>query len=309
MVYNENKYRKWVFTINELDGDTLPLYTQLIEVLDSLSVNYVFQLEKANRLHYQGYLETELRQRQSTLLNKFVNTFIDKNINVRLQAITIDRMMGSTEEAINYVKKAETRVEGPFYSKSLLPYQGKDVSILNISDNLHEWQTDILHEIFNLTSASFREADDRTVNWITDSRGGSGKSKFVKYLSFKYPNDVIKLPFGSASQLRASVIAAGKRKVYFIDIPRTLGRDDDTLAIISAVEDIKNGFVSSSMYGKYQTLMFEPPHIYIFSNDSCPLSTMSRDRWVVREMTNKPYRFILYDHTNRPIFKPKTNND
>jgi len=121
-------------------------------------------------------------------------------------------------------------------------------------------------------------ADDRTIIWITDTLGNSGKSKFCKFVC--HTNKcAVKIPFGTATQIRSAVISAGPKKVYFLDIPRTLGDDDSINSIISAVEDIKNGFVTSAMYGKFQTMTFDPPHIIIFSNDPCPVTMMSIDRW------------------------------
>jgi len=45
------------------------------------------------------------------------------------------------------------------------------------------------------------------------------------------------------------------------------------------VEDLKNGFLVSAMYGKNQTLMLDPPHIVVISNMECPEKMLSKDRW------------------------------
>eukprot|EP00481_Brizalina_sp_1-RS-2013_P001407 TRINITY_DN3518_c0_g1_i1.p1 TRINITY_DN3518_c0_g1~~TRINITY_DN3518_c0_g1_i1.p1 ORF type:complete len:107 (+),score=12.12 TRINITY_DN3518_c0_g1_i1:404-724(+) len=67
--------------------------------------------------------------------------------------------------------------------------------------------------------------------------------------------------------------------MYIIDIPRTLGEDDSIMSIISVIEHIKDGYMVSSMYGKYQTLTMEPPHVIVFANMPCPRGLMSLDRW------------------------------
>lgn len=62
-------------------------------------------------------------------------------------------------------------------------------------------------------------------------------------------------------------------------MPRTLGTDDSVNSIISALEDCLNGFLSSSYYGESKTLLMEPPHVVVFSNQQCPYDKMSSDRW------------------------------
>jgi hypothetical protein len=58
---------------------------------------------------------------------------------------------------------------------------------------------------------------------------------------------------------------------YFVDIPRTLSKDDSLDSRISVLEDIKNGHLVS--------LMMDPPHRVVFSNERCPRDAMSQDKW------------------------------
>lgn len=55
--------------------------------------------------------------------------------------------------------------------------------------------------------------------------------------------------------------------VYCIDLTRTKGEDQSSKDLFSAVEQIKNGFVIDTMYGKYNESFFEPPVVIIFSNN------------------------------------------
>ena len=55
---------------------------------------------------------------------------------------------------------------------------------------------------------------------------------------------MIKLTFDSFQQLNLTLIGSGSRKVYFIDIPKIKGKDND---LIPVIEDLKNGYIFSVM--------------------------------------------------------------
>lgn len=71
----------------------------------------------------------------------------------------------------------------------------------------------------------------------------------MKWMCVNRPDDVVKLSFGSSNQLRTSVVGLGPSLCYFVDMPRTGGKDDAMNSFLSTIEDIKNGHVASSMYG------------------------------------------------------------
>ena len=64
-----------------------------------------------------------------------------------------------------------------------------------------------------------------------------------------------------------------------VDLPRVRGSDERQHELFSALEEIKNGWVESPMYGKAAELLMEPPHIWIFSNELPNISMCSLDRW------------------------------
>lgn len=274
----ENKYKDWVFTWNADNDGELPFDFELRAFLESEFELYVFQLEcgeESVRQHYQGAFRSKIRVRHATLLKRFTDRFYHPYT----KFLTINRMCGTWQENIDYCTKAETRVDDNYFSSpSLQKYLGRDIKFLNDESRLHPWQADLMEKIFEKDTSVIKTPDDRKIYWYSDSHGNCGKSKFAKFLCFNNPL-ITKLSFGTAAQLRSSIVQAGPYKVYLIDIPRTLGSDDSLSSVISVLEDIKNGFVVSSMYGKHQTLMMEPPHIICFSNDKCPRELMSYDRW------------------------------
>jgi len=244
--------------------------------------SFVFQKERgelSSRLHLQGCFRTRIRTRHNTLLNLFKQWFPDLVINV-----SIRKMEGDWIQAQEYCTKEDTRIgERPFLSSNLQKYTARDVKLFENRTSWFPWQIQIHNMVFDSISGRIKSADDRSIIWITDRAGNTGKSKFTKYLCHRY-RDIIKVPFGTSSQIRSAVIAAGIKSVYLIDIPRTLGSDDSIQSVLAAIEDIKNGFVTSAMYGKYESLLFEPPHVFVFSNERAPINLLSLDRWERYEM-------------------------
>lgn len=67
----------------------------------------------------------------------------------------------------------------------------------------------------------FIKAPQRTINFIYDKQGNTGKSLFVKWCCVNFKDEVLKFTYSTPTQLRTGIISAGPRKVYFIDLPRT----------------------------------------------------------------------------------------
>jgi len=272
-VNDENKYSYWVFTIQGVNGDDLVDQSALVKTLDKLTEKYLFQRELAASPHYQGCCKTRIRKRQQTFLKDLV-----KDLEIPLACVTINKMEGTWDQAVLYCSKLDTKA-GDIVT-NIVSYSGDDIKVIDDADGRYPWQDKIINEIIDESQARVKDTDDRSIIWIQDSKGGNGKSKLVKWCCFRY-NDIIKISFGTSNQLRSALIAAGAKRAYFIDVPRTLGSDDSLASLMSALEDLKNGFIVSAMYGKHQSLLLDPPHIVVFSNDTCPERYMSTDRWKI----------------------------
>jgi hypothetical protein len=281
-----NKYSNYMATIFVPNEDVKKLIPDLVrEAFESVSDKYVFQLEKCpttGNIHYQCCLVTRIRKRHRTLLNE-----LSVSLQIDPKYITIDRMQGSWDQAKEYCTKNDTRVkedgyDKPFLSRDLaaaevMRYKGKDLEVFK-TKGFFLWQEKINNIIFKNGTSDFNSSSCREVFWVEDTRGNSGKSPFTKYLCYNYP-EITKLAFGSGSQMRSAIIEEGPKKCYIIDIPRKLCNDDFQNNIYSCIEDIKNGFVKSSMYGQPKSLFMEPPQVIIFSNYECPIDKLSMDRW------------------------------
>jgi hypothetical protein len=293
----ELKYKTWVMTVNTLESGYLPTQEELLVFLDENCQEYVFQLEsgeETDTLHYQCAYKLNIRKRKSTLLH-----LLEKYFPGNVAAFQLEVAYGAWDEAVKYCTKGETRRGVPISSFPL--YSNADIAFLVDKGSRFPWQNDLINEIVVPSGMHFKAADDRRIFWITDKQGCTGKSKFTKFMCLYYRN-TIKVPFGTSTQMRSAIIDAGPQQLYFIDIPRTLGHDDDMQALYSLIEDLKNGFVVSSMYGKNRRIMFDPPHIIVFTNRNCPRESLSSDRWIEKEIT-KDKEFI--EPNPYAVFWPK----
>lgn len=291
IVYNEykerNKYNRWVFTWNAGSMGELIPEEDLIAILESLGTTFAFQKEKGQqgRVHYQGFLVTKIRTRKYSLLNNFELACPSLTYANSTQ-LTLNPARGTQQQILEYVSKSETKIGNTIYSNDIRPYVSRDLELLQNRKHWYPWQNS-LEDLLFLNEKQIIEPDDRHIIWITDTFGNSGKSKLVKLWCTRFPDSIIKVPFGSASQLRSSICMAGPKLIYFVDIPRTIGSEDDLLAIISVLEDIKNGFITTSMYGQFKQLLFEPPHVVVLTNNDPPRALLSKDRWLTFLIQNK----------------------
>ena len=157
-------------------------------------------------------------------------------------------------------------------------YSAEDLKVFEEYRNLYDWQKTLYEKII-APDGEFNAADSSKIISVIDKEGKKGKSSFVKWLCYNYPLDIARISYGTASQLRSAVFNMGRRKCYIIDLPRTRGKSDSLADILSVIEDVKNGFVTSSMDEGDKQLMMAPPTVIVFSNTTLPLHSLSEDRW------------------------------
>ena len=95
------------------------------------------------------------------------------------------------------------------------------------------------------------------------------------------------------------------------DLPRTISKSLSLTDLFQSMEEIKNGYVVDTMYGKYNEGIFDPPLIVIFTNFKFEelQSNMSEDRWVVfelgvnQELCENYYDFELGNRVSTPVEK------
>lgn len=258
----------WLFSVTWF----APVTSQSIahKAFEKLAKKFIYQWElgsNTKREHCQGYIN--LRKK-----SYHTGRAIAKQLSMLgMNGVTCKPASDDGKEMLKaYVMKDDTRIAGPWADRPI--YMGRDLSCM---DNPYPWQESILDIISN-------DPDDRTILWIDDSGGNIGKTKLLKYLC--YNKKAKRVPMGNATQLKTNIIAQGVHRCYCVDIPRSLGSTERMQDLISALEELKGGWVSSAMYGKHQELFMEPPHVIIFSNMPPPMHMMSLDRWQIYTVEN-----------------------
>lgn len=240
------------------------LETELSDLADS----WVFQIESTaqeddgtyKNLHVQGRARFKKRVRKTQILNeKYLTGAIDAFYRASWSPTS------SNCKNFDYVLKEETRIYGPWADKKL--FLGKSL----IKDyQLKPWMTQLIDDIEKhgviMDDKYFRE-----IVHVYDIEGGHMKSSFTRYLLNKYKERVSYInPFGTANQISSCFAKGGAKDLYLLDLPRAFktetGYHNNYPEICNVIEKLKDGVVSSSMYGDGQTLLMDPPFIIMFSN-------------------------------------------
>lgn len=268
---------------------TRPSASRVKDIFSEFFDQWCFQLEKGTKEgkeHYQCRGIINPAQKTETLLTVIEARGYDRRDITFLPESNNSLAQGGLSF---YVMKDDTRVEGPWYDPTYNPrkrvtYEGRDLECMKTP---REFQTWIMAQCATVP-------DDRTMYWIFNQSGCGGKSKLMKYMRMNPEWDMARVPMGSATQIKTSVIEKGPHSIYMVDLPRVRGSDERQQELFSALEEIKNGWVESPMYGKNAELLMEPPHIFIFSNELPNLSFASMDRWRI---------FNLYDFKGTQAFR------
>lgn len=240
--------RNWSIVLNNYTEDDIYTFTHLEDCKGKVCK----EVGKSGTPHLQSYFEFKNAKSMMAIKKLFKN---DK--------LHCEPAYKCREANKRYCVKGEIiRDDFPTTFK----YQGRD---LPKEEDLYDWQKFIVDLIS-------KPADDRHVYWFYEPEGNSGKTKFGKYLCFHNPNVCLTTATKSADILTS---VNDHFNVYILDFPRTLGSD---YCPYTAIEQLKNGFITDAKLKKEaRIVMFDPPHVIIFSNHPPERSKLSRDRWQV----------------------------
>jgi len=267
--------RAWVFTHNNpsYPFDQLPICSKERYV--------VWQHEKVDTDHVQGYIELVAPQRMS-FMSKW------------LPGAHFEVRRGTAEQARKYCMEEDTRVEGPWERGSFGGAQGSRGDIREVSTAISSGSSkrDIYEEypevaakyprfvetmlryvnedkVSRILEFTPREgyqteilkilqepADPRKIYWVYDAVGNSGKTYFAKYLvdnkSAYYTN--------GGKSVDLTYAYEGQGIVIFDYV-----RESCDYVGYGVIEQLKNGILMST---KYESGMkrYEIPHVVVFAN-------------------------------------------
>jgi hypothetical protein len=254
-------------------------------IFTSLKANQIFRYKKDGRVSY--LFGTDGRFRRGKVSKLIGQHLIKQDLIEKYRVKSLLK-----KEFFRYIEKRE-KIEDIKLSVKLSDdrfsdYSGKDIEILNNRKNWFPWQTQIYNLLF-FGDGTVRPATSRTVVFIYDPVGLSGKSLYWKWLSYKYSQQEVigYLALASSSQLRSALQSCRNRQIYICDIPRSLSAEDtkQVASLMGVVEDIKNGLLISHMYGRHSLLYQDSSHVIVSSNFLIDPGALSQDRWLVYKMS------------------------
>lgn len=136
------------------------------------------------------------------------------------------------------------------------------------------WQT-------ALSARLEQPADDRTVEFVVDPLGNSGKTWFCQYLFTHHPTKTQILGMGKREDL--TYLIDEEKSIFLFDIPR----DSMQFFQYSVVEMLKNRMVQQTKYQSRTKLFRTPVHVVVFCNELPDMTKLSLDRFRITELSNQ----------------------
>lgn len=287
----------------------------LLEYLNGLEVknvsnnktlinDFVGQLELGaeNKIpHYQLAIEMRTICTKKKVLEAFEKR-IHAHISVQVQF--------NFEDMKNYCEK-KTDFVLPEYSGKICKHEW-DMDLLDRKPQLRKfmeipfaWQTFLENSILN------KIPDDRTVDWIIDPIGNTGKSTFARLYVYKDLTDGIFMKIDNLDRMELTLIKKIEKyrskyskdpKVLLFDFPRA----SDMKKVLSAtalMEDAKSGYLETTFGGNHKEIQIGNIHIVVFSNNCPDLSVLSVDRWRLWTLSGKRFDNIIWPVDTIPWIK------
>lgn len=267
-------------------------------------VDFVGQLETGTETsipHYQLAIKANALCTRKKVLEAFQEK-VEGHINVEIQF--------NLEDMKNYCLK-ETEFISDKYSGKIYKHQwqmdflDRKPQLKEVLNNPYIWQEFVRKELLN------KVPDDRTVDWIIDPVGNTGKSSFARAYVSEIPTDGILMKIDNLDRMELTLIKKIENyrmihykdpKVIFFDFPRA----SDPIKIISAtalMEDAKSGHLETTFGGNHKEIEISDVHIVVLSNNAPDLSVLSVDRWRLWRLGGQQYENIIWPCKISPYLK------
>ncbi len=265
---NNKRYRKYVFTWNNY---TESEYLKISATFKKKKWKFILGKEVGENKtpHIQGYVEHTHQIAFST-------------IQKILHKAHIEPAKGDTMQNFKYCSK-DSKFETNINPDDYLSFKDKlHKKLLHKFDKIkwHPWQQIVLDIIKT-------KPNDRTINWVLDLEGNTGKSFLTKYLCLTKKCIIADGKKDNIfNQLKIMLDEENEPEIIILDIPR----HSKEYLNYGVIEQLKNGLVYS---GKYEGGMciFDNVHIFIMANFHPDLSKFTEDRWNIimpRSKKNEP---------------------
>ena len=290
-----SKAKNWCFTLNNYSDGDLERLNRLVETNRDVSyLIYGKEVADSGTPHLQGFIVHKQRVRLSqikSIIGSNPHLEIARNVNASVlyckkegdwtefgsrsggQGVRTD--LDSFKDAVKGgmlnlkdIREAHSDIFAK-YPRFVSDYVRDHFPKVVIPDHpLRSWQQhlyDLLEE----------EPDRRTVIFVVDEIGNTGKSWFADWYQQKKGDKCQVLTPGKRSDM--AYMLAPALRVIFLDAPRAKQAE---FIQYDFLEDLKNGRVFSP---KYESIMktYEPMHIVVCMNEEPDRTKLSEDRYKV----------------------------
>nr|YP_010283277.1 hypothetical protein MKU01_pgp097 [Psammodictyon constrictum]ULD16396.1 hypothetical protein [Psammodictyon constrictum] len=227
---------------------------------------------------------------------------IEGHINVQIQ-FNLDDMKNYCSKETNFISE---QYSGKIYKHQWrMDFLERKPQLKEVLDNPYIWQKFVRRELLD------NLPDDRTVDWIIDPIGNTGKSSFARAYVSEIPIDGILMKIDNLDRMELTLIKKIENyrmkyykdpKVIFFDFPRA----SDPSKIISAtalMEDAKSGHLETTFGDKHKEIEISDVHIVVLSNNAPDLSVLSVDRWRLWRLGGEQYENIIWPCKISPYLK------
>jgi len=275
--------KEFAFTLNRRDVQSEEefkgLQPTLTDSLSKLGAKFVYQLERgseAGRLHYQGYFCLPKKIRLGTLVQQMQDD---------LHGIHLSASSTVGRQALkNYCMKSDTREAGPWSDRGQLPPTCLDDVIVKPFDGAKKYRSledEKSRRPFQETLRAMTrlEPDDRSIIWVADLKGNSGKTLWARWMCWKY--GCAFHTYGSSKDVINLICKESARRTYIFNLPRSRPKESFMCDLFNCLEQIKDGSLINT---KYETtrLEMESPHVIVLCNflpSDEEKKHLSMDRW------------------------------
>lgn len=251
--------RSWCFTWNNYSTFTIEYIVKM------LSNDSQFIVGEEIGTNGTRHLQGAVKFKNPRYFNAVKKLFKDNHV----------EMCKNWDASVNYCKK-----DGQIYTNIETEKSRKEMLEEAYYKNVtwRPWQQKII-------DICETEPDSRTINWIWEDKGNTGKSFLCKYLWIKYDAIVADGKKDNIfNQIKIWLDNNKKNaspKVVILDVPRR----NIEYVNYQAIEQMKNGFIYS---GKYEggVCAYKHPHVFIFANEEPNYTAWSEDRYNVINIVN-----------------------
>lgn len=132
--------------------------------------------------------------------------------------------------------------------------------------------------------------NNRVVYWNYCKHGNTGKTEFLKYMNITNPDKCMWIvPSGKGSDIINvfwdHLNKGWRGDTLIINLAKSAGENSECNQIYPIIETFKDGLIFST---KYQggSMMIPPMHVIVMSNMLPQVNKLSRDRWIVKQVTD-----------------------